>query len=157
MGVRKRGNEAYHKNKSIRSDQISRSVYLTLCDPMYRSTLGLPVWACYQLPEFTQTHVRRVSDAIQPSHPLSPPSPLSPIPPSIRLFSSESTLRTRWPKYWSFSFSIIASKEIPGQAPKWGLLTHSELWRLDRVGRVWHLCLTSYYIILQEYIHLQFI
>ena len=54
-----------------RSDQI-RSVAqscLTLCDPMNRSTLGLPVH--HQLPEFTQTHVHRVSDAIQPSHPLS--------------------------------------------------------------------------------------
>ena len=39
---------------------------------------------------------------------------LSPIPPSIRVFSNESTLRMRWPKYWSFSFSIIPSKEIPG-------------------------------------------
>ena len=39
---------------------------------------------------------------------------LSPIPPSIRIFSNESTLRMRWPKYWSFSFSIISSKEIPG-------------------------------------------
>ena len=64
-----------------------------------------------QLPEFTQTHVHRVSDAIQPSHPLSSPSL---IPPSIRVFSNESTLRMRWPKYWSFSFSIITSKEIPG-------------------------------------------
>ena len=51
-----------------------------------------------------------VSDAIHPSHPLSSPFPLPPIPPSIRVFSSESTLRMRWPKYWSFSFSIIPSK-----------------------------------------------
>ena len=79
---------------------------------MNRSTPGLPVY--HQLPEFTQTHVHRVSDAIQPSHPLSSPSPPAPIPPSIRVFSSESTLRIRWPKYWSFSFSIIPSKEIPG-------------------------------------------
>ena len=55
-----------------------------------------------------------VSDAIQPSHPLSSPSPPAPIRPSIRVFSNESTLRMRWPKYWSFSFSIIPSKEIPG-------------------------------------------
>ena len=71
---------------------------------------GLPVH--HQLPEFTQTHVHQVSDAIQPSHPLS--SPLPPIPPSIRVFSNDSTLHMRWPKYWSFSFSIIPSKEIPG-------------------------------------------
>ena len=79
---------------------------------MNRSTPGLPVH--HQLPEFTHTHVHRVCDAIQPSHPQSSPSPLPPIPPSIRVFSNESTLCMRWPKYWSFSFSIILSKEIPG-------------------------------------------
>ena len=84
----------------------------TLWDPMNRSTPGLPVH--HQLPEFTQTHVHRVSDSIQPSHPLSTLLLLPPIPPSIRVFSNESTLHTRWPKYWSFSFSIIPSKEIPG-------------------------------------------
>ena len=73
---------------------------------------GLP--AHQQLPEFTQTHVHRVSDAIQPSHPLRPLLLLPLIPPSIRVFSNESTLRMRWPKYWSFRFSIIPSKEIPG-------------------------------------------
>ena len=65
-------------------------------------------------PGVHQTHVHRVSDAIQPSHPRSSPSPQPPIPPSIRVFSNESILRMRWPKYWSFSFSIIPSKEIPG-------------------------------------------
>ena len=85
---------------------------VTLCDLMNRSTPGLPVH--HQLPEYTQTHVHRVSDAIQPSHPGSSPLLLPPIPPSIRVFSNESTLCMRWPKYWSFSFSIIASKEIPG-------------------------------------------
>ena len=84
----------------------------TLCDPMNCSTPGLPVH--HQLPEFTQTHIHRVSDAIQPSHPLSSPSPSAPIPPSIIVFSNESTLRRRWPKYWSFSFSIIPSKEHRG-------------------------------------------
>ena len=81
---------------------------------MNRSTPGLPVH--HQLPEFTQTHVHRVSDAIQPSHPLSSPSPPAPNPSQHQsLFQSqESTLRMRWPKYWSFSFSIIPSKEIPG-------------------------------------------
>ena len=81
----------------------------TLCDPMNRSTPGLPVH--HQLPEFTQAHVHRVSDAIQPSHPLCPLLLLPPIPPSIRVFSSGSTLCMRWPKYWSFSFSISPSKE----------------------------------------------
>ena len=84
----------------------------TLCDPMNRSTPGLPVY--HHLPEFTQTHVHRVSDAIQPSHLCRPLFLLPPIPPSIRVFSNESTLRMRWPKYWSFSCSIIPSKEIPG-------------------------------------------
>ena len=84
----------------------------TLCDPMNRSTPGLPVH--HQLLELTQTHVHRVSDAIQSSHPLSSPSSPAPIPPSIRIFSNESTLRMRWPKYGSFSFSIRPSKEHPG-------------------------------------------
>ena len=84
----------------------------TVCNPMNRSTPGLPV--NYQLSEFTQTHVHRVGDAIQPSHPLSSPSPPAPIPPSNRVFSSESTLRMKWPKYWSFSFSISPSNEHPG-------------------------------------------
>ena len=79
---------------------------------MNRSTPGLPVH--HQLLELTQTYIHRVGDAIQPSHPLSSPSPPAPIPLSIRVFSNESTLCIRWPKYWSFSFSIIPSKEIPG-------------------------------------------
>ena len=84
----------------------------TLCDPMNHSTPGLPVH--HQLPEFTQTHVHRVGDAIQPSHPLSPLLLLPPVPPSIRVFSNESALHMRWPKYWSFSLSIIPSKEHAG-------------------------------------------
>ena len=69
---------------------------------MNRSMPGLPVH--HQLPEFTQTLVHQVNDAIQPSS----QSLLAPV------FSNESTLHIRWPKYWSFSFSIIPSKEIPG-------------------------------------------
>ena len=84
----------------------------TLCNPVNCSTPGLPVH--HQHPEFTQTHVHRISDAIQPSHPLSSPSPPAPIPPSIRVFSNESTLHIRCPKYWSFSFSITGSKENQG-------------------------------------------
>ena len=70
-------------------------------------------------PQSTQTHVHRVGDAIQPSHPLSSPSPPAPNPyqHQSQLFSSESTLRERWPKYWSFSFSSTPSKEIPGLIP----------------------------------------
>ena len=85
---------------------------LTLCNPMDCSTLGLPVH--HQLPELTQTHVYHVGDAIQPSHPLSSPLLLPPNPPSIRVFSNQSTLHMRWPKYWSFSFSISLSNEYSG-------------------------------------------
>ena len=72
---------------------------------------GFPVH--HQLLEPTQTHVHRVSDAIQLSH----PHPLLLLPsifPSIRVFSNESVLRIRWPKYWSFSFSISPSNEYSG-------------------------------------------
>ena len=84
----------------------------TLCDPMNYSMPGLPVH--HQLPEFTQTHVLRVHDAIQPSHPLSSPSPPAPNPSQHQSFSNESTLCMRWPKYWGFSFSISTSNEHPG-------------------------------------------
>ena len=83
-----------------------------VCNPMNCITPGLPVH--HQLPEFTQIHVHRVGDAIQPSHPLSSLLLLLLFPLSIRVFSNESTLCMRWPKYWSFSFSIIPSKEHPG-------------------------------------------
>ena len=127
------------KIKNLALSSVAQSCP-TLGDPMNRSMPGLPVQ--HQLPEFTQTHVHRVGDAIQPSHPLSSPSPpvpnpsqhqrrvseftgkmpafpelfllLPPIPPSIRVFSNESTLRIRWPKYWSFSLSISPSNEHPG-------------------------------------------
>ena len=77
------------------------------------STPGFPVH--HQLPELAQTHIHRVSDAIQPSHPLSSPSPPPSIFPSIRVFSNKSVLRIRWPKYWSFSFNISPSNEYSGQ------------------------------------------
>ena len=85
---------------------------LTLCDLMDCSMPGLPVH--HQLQEFTQIHVHRVGDAIQPSHPLS--SPLLPpsIFPNIRVLSNESVLHIRWPKFWSFSFSISPSSEYSG-------------------------------------------
>ena len=76
------------------------------------STPGFPV--LHQLPKLAQTHVHWVSDAIQPSHPLSSPSPLASIFPSIRVFSKESILGIRWPQYWSFSFSINPSSEYSG-------------------------------------------
>ena len=68
----------------------------------------------HQLPEPAQTHVHQVGDAIQPSHPLSSPLLLPSIFPSIQVFSSESVLHIRWPKYWSLSFSISPSNEYLG-------------------------------------------
>ena len=84
----------------------------TLCDPISCSTPGLPVH--HQLPESTQTHVHWVSDAIQPSHPLPSPSPPALNLSQLRVFSNESALHIRWPKYWSFSFSISPYNEHPG-------------------------------------------
>ena len=87
----------------------------TLCDPMDCSMPGFPVH--HQLPELAQSHVHQVSDAIQPSHPL-----LSPSPPAFKLsqhqgLSNESVLSIRWPKCWSFSFSICSSNEYSGRFP----------------------------------------
>jgi len=79
---------------------------------MNRSTPDFPVH--YQFPEFTETHVHRVSDAIQQSHPLLSPSPPAPNPSQHQSFSNESTLHMRWPKHWSFSLSISPSSEQPG-------------------------------------------
>ena len=108
--------------------QVSSVAHLcaTLCDPMNCSKPGLPVH--HQLPEFTQTHVHRVSDAFQPSHPLSSSCPQS-LPASV--FSNESTLHNRWPKYWSFSFSIIPSKEYPG------LMDVAKSWLVYGVAKSW--------------------
>ena len=83
-----------------------------LCDTMDCSTPGFPIH--HHLPEFAQTHVHWVDDAIQPSHPLS-----SPPPPAFNLSQhqgllNESVLHIRWPKYRSFSFSISPSSEYPG-------------------------------------------
>ena len=79
----------------------------TLCDPMDSSTPGFPVH--HQLPKLTQTHVHWVGDAIQPSHSLS-----SPFPPTFnhsqhQVFSNESVLCIRWPKYWEFQFQHPSS------------------------------------------------
>ena len=76
------------------------------------STPGLPVH--HQLPEFTQTHVHWVGDVIQPSILCCPLLLLPSIFPSIRVFSNELVLCIRWPKYWSFSFSISPSNEYSG-------------------------------------------
>ena len=105
----------YSQLSSVQFSSVAQSCP-TLCDPMNRSTPGLPVH--HYLPEFTQTHVHLTSiESVMPFSHLILSRPLfllPPIPPSIRVFSNESTLRMTWPKYWSFSFSIIPSKEHPG-------------------------------------------
>ena len=82
---------------------------LTLCDPMDCSMPGFPVLPC--LLEFAQTHVYWVGDDIQPSHP-SPPS--FNISQNQGKISNESAVHIRWPKYWSFNFSISPSNEYSG-------------------------------------------
>ena len=82
---------------------------MTLCDSMDCNTPGFPVHR--QISDLAQTHIHQVGDVIQPFHPL-----LSPSPPTFnlsqhRVFSNESVLCIRWPKYWSFSFSISAFNE----------------------------------------------
>ena len=104
----------YYTNHILGSVQSSSVVQScpTLCDPMNHSTPGLPVH--HQLPEFTKpTSI----ESVMPSSHLILCRPLlllPPIPPSIRVFSNESTLHMRWLKYWSFSFSISPSNEHPG-------------------------------------------
>ena len=83
--------------------------YPPLCNPMDCSTPGFPVH--HQLPELAQINVHQIGNAVQPSHPLSSPSPPAFNLSHIRVFSNESALCIRWPKYWSFSFSISPSNE----------------------------------------------
>ena len=85
---------------------------LTLFDPMDCSTPGLPVH--HHLLDLAQTHGHRAGDATKPSHPLSSPSPLPSIFPRISMFSNVSVLPIKWPKYWTFSFSIISSNKYSG-------------------------------------------
>ena len=86
----------------------------TLCVPMDCSTPGLLVH--HPLLEPTQPHVHWVSDAIQPSHPLLSPSPAGFNLSQHRIFSNESLLHIRWPKYWSFSFNISPANEYSGSS-----------------------------------------
>ena len=96
---------------SVQFSSVTQSC-LTLCDPMNRSTPGLPVH--YQLPEFSK--LISIESVMLSSHLIlcHPLLLLPPIPPSIRVFSNESALHIRWPKYWSFSFSFSPSSEHPG-------------------------------------------
>ena len=101
-----REDNCFLQQKLIKEGQFSSVAQScpTVYNPMNRSTPGLPIH--HQLPESIQTHVHQVSDAIQPSHPLSSPSP-----PALNLSQHQGlfkwvSLHIRWPKYWSFSFSI---------------------------------------------------
>ena len=84
----------------------------SLCDPMDCSMPGFPIH--HQLPEFAQTHVRWVSDAIQPSRPLSSPSPLTFNLSQLQGLFQWVNFHIRWPKYWSFRFSIHPPNEYSG-------------------------------------------
>ena len=97
-------------SSSVQFSSVAQSCP-TLCDPMNCSTPGLPVH--HQLPEFKLTSIesKMASSHLILCRPL---LLLPPIPPSIRVFSNESTLHMRWPRYWNFSFSITPSKEHPG-------------------------------------------
>ena len=105
--------EICDKPSSVKFCSVAQSCP-TPCDPMNWSNPSLPVH--HQLREPTQTHVHWVGDAIQPSH----PCPLLLLPsifPSIRVFSNESALHIRWPKYWSFSFTISPSVNTQDWSP----------------------------------------
>ena len=115
------GVSLYLKNQQDNSHLLLSLFYLvqfssfshscqTLCDFMDCCMPGFPVH--HQLLELT--HLHRVCDAIQPSHPLLSPSSPASIFLSIRVFSSDSVLHIMWPKYWTFSFSISSSCEYPG-------------------------------------------
>ena len=103
------------KETSFQFSSVTQSCP-TLCDPMDCSTPGLPVH--HQLPEPTQIHVHWVGDAIQPSHPLSSPSTSAFNLSQHQVFSKESVLCMRLPKYWSFSFSI----SLPMNTQDWSPL-----------------------------------
>ena len=95
-------------NRCPSGQPLSRvQLFATPWTAAYQASLSI-----YQPPELAQTHVHRVGDAIQPSHRLCPLLLLHSI--FSRLFSNESVLRIRWPKYWSFSFSISPSSEYSG-------------------------------------------
>ena len=96
----------------IRNFVIELLSLVQLCNPVDHSTLGLPVHL--QLPEFTQSQVHRVGNAIQHIILCHLLLLLPSIFPSIRVFSNESALYIRWPKYWGFSLSISPSNEHSG-------------------------------------------
>ena len=105
----------------------------TLSDYMDCNTPGFLVH--HQFPKLAQTHVHQVSDAVQPSHPLSSPSPPAFNLSQISVFSNESFLRIRWPKYWSFSFSNSPSNEYSGLISFRLLLLRLNIWLTESKER----------------------
>ena len=101
-----------YKRKTLFSSVQSLS-HVPLFTHPWTTAPGIPVH--HQLSEFTQTRVHWVGDAIQPTHPLLSPSPPAFNLSQLRVFSNESVLCIRWPKYWGFSFNISPSNEHPGQ------------------------------------------
>ena len=99
-----------HAMDSVQFSSVTQSCS-TLCNPMGCSMPGSPVR--HQVLELAQTHVP-VGDAFQPSHPLSSPSPPVFNLSQNQVFSNESILYIRWPKYWSFSFNISPYNEYSG-------------------------------------------
>ena len=99
-------------NEWVQFSSVQSLSHVWLCDPMNCSMSGLPVH--HQLPESTQTHVHRVGDAIQPSHPLSSPSPPAPSPSQHQGIFQWVNSSHEVPKYWSFTFNISPSNEHPG-------------------------------------------
>ena len=103
------GCESWTITKAVQFSSVPQ-LCPTLCDPMNHSTPGLPLFITN-----SRSSLRlRSIESVMPSSPGRPLLLLPPIPPSIRVFSNESTLHMRWSKYWSFSFSISPSKEHPG-------------------------------------------
>ena len=102
----------HHLKQNLPQFSLVAQLFPALCDPMDCSTPVFPVH--HQLPAFTQTHVHWVGDAIQSSHSVIPFSSLPQSFPASRFFSDESVLHNRWPKHWSFSFSISPSNEYSG-------------------------------------------
>ena len=105
---------SHSQSRASRTHQFNSvtQLCLTLCSPMDCSMPGFPIH--HQLPELAQTHGHRVSDAINHLILCHPLFLLPSIFPSIRVFSNESILHIRWPKYWSFSFSLSPSNEYLG-------------------------------------------
>ena len=117
----------------------------TLCDPRDCSTPYFPVLQYF--PEFSQTHVHWGDDAIQPSHPLSLLLLMPSVFSNFRVFSNELAFHIRWPKYWSFSFSISPYNEYSrtkrsplekGVANHFSILALRTPWTVRRDKKIWH-------------------